>query len=148
LLPPALANIATAIRPSWPTRLPLKLAGPEGYGAHEPASEADMGMEKFLQHQVPLQRPDAGLRVLVATIRALKMHGADRRWWPANRSPTNYTARIWTARERLSNLVAPHRNGTQLRCARGRRLEQFKDDTDQKSSWCAKIAIASGASIP
>jgi len=53
----------------------LKLAD---YVVTERAS-ARISAPKVLRHQVPEGWPEADLTVIVATIRALKMHGASRR---------------------------------------------------------------------
>ena len=67
------ANIAHGCNSVIATKLALRLAD---YMVTEAGFGADLGAEKFIEHQVPQGRasgPDAV--VIVATVRALKMHG-------------------------------------------------------------------------
>ncbi|XP_078482334.1 C-1-tetrahydrofolate synthase, cytoplasmic-like [Ciona intestinalis] len=69
------ANIAHGNSSILADKIALKLAGPDGYVVTEAGFGADIGMEKFFN--IKCRR--SGLRphavVLVATIRAIKMHG-------------------------------------------------------------------------
>ncbi|XP_030626415.1 C-1-tetrahydrofolate synthase, cytoplasmic [Chanos chanos] len=68
-------DMAPGISSTLPDRLALKLVGPQGFVVTESAPGAHLGLEKFFNikcHHSGLQ-PD--VVVLVATTRALKMHG-------------------------------------------------------------------------
>lgn len=69
------ANIAHGNSSVIADRLALKLVGPDGFVVTESGFGADIGMEKFMDIKCRASglMPDAV--VLVATIRALKMHG-------------------------------------------------------------------------
>ncbi len=69
------ANIAHGNSSIVADQIALKLVGPGGYVLTEAGFGADMGFEKFCNIKCRYSglRPDAA--VLVATIRALKMHG-------------------------------------------------------------------------
>ncbi|HEY57434.1 MAG TPA: formate--tetrahydrofolate ligase [Anaerolineae bacterium] len=69
------ANIAHGNSSIIADLIALKLVGPDGYVVTESGFGADIGMEKFFNIKCRASglKPDAG--VMVATVRALKMHG-------------------------------------------------------------------------
>jgi len=67
------ANIAHGCNSINATKMALKLGD---YAITEAGFGADLGMEKFLDLKVPYLPKEPDLVVLVATIRALKSHGA------------------------------------------------------------------------
>merc|ERR1719245_1734895 len=56
-------------------KIALKLVGPEGYVVTEAGFGADIGMEKFFNIKCRASGLTPNACVLVATVRALKMHG-------------------------------------------------------------------------
>ena len=69
------ANIAHGNSSIVADQIALKLVGPEGYVLTESGFGADMGMEKFFNIKCRYSGLKPNCVVLVATIRALKMHG-------------------------------------------------------------------------
>src|SRR5579862_7564871 len=69
------ANIAHGNSSIVADQIALKLVGPEGYVLTEAGFGADMGMEKFCNIKCRVSGLSPDCVVLVATIRALKMHG-------------------------------------------------------------------------
>src|SRR3984957_6228325 len=69
------ANIAHGNSSIVADQIALKLVGPEGYVLTEAGFGADMGMEKFFNIKCRYSGLKPDCVVLVATIRALKMHG-------------------------------------------------------------------------
>ena len=69
------ANIAHGNSSIVADQIALKLVGPEGYVLTEAGFGADMGMEKFFNIKCRYSGLVPDCVVLVATIRALKMHG-------------------------------------------------------------------------
>ncbi|KAK1339287.1 hypothetical protein QTO34_019968 [Cnephaeus nilssonii] len=69
------ANIAHGNSSIIADRIALKLVGPEGFVVTEAGFGADIGMEKFFNIKCRYSGLRPHVVVLVATIRALKMHG-------------------------------------------------------------------------
>ena len=69
------ANIAHGNSSIVADRLALKLAGEDGYVVTEAGFGADIGMEKFFNIKCRTSGLIPNAVVLVATVRALKMHG-------------------------------------------------------------------------
>ncbi|MGA2503893.1 MAG: formate--tetrahydrofolate ligase [Anaerolineales bacterium] len=69
------ANIAHGQSSIIADRIALKLVGPEGYVITESGFGADVGMEKFFDIKCRYSGLIPQVVVLVATVRALKMHG-------------------------------------------------------------------------
>ena len=69
------ANIAHGNSSIVADQIALKLVGPDGYVLTEAGFGADMGMEKFFNIKCRYSGLKPDCVVLVATIRALKMHG-------------------------------------------------------------------------
>uniref|UniRef100_A0A8I5ZXQ9 C-1-tetrahydrofolate synthase, cytoplasmic n=1 Tax=Rattus norvegicus TaxID=10116 RepID=A0A8I5ZXQ9_RAT len=69
------ANIAHGNSSIIADRIALKLVGPEGFVVTEAGFGADIGMEKFFNIKCRYSGLQPHVVVLVATVRALKMHG-------------------------------------------------------------------------
>uniref|UniRef100_A0A2K5XZU3 C-1-tetrahydrofolate synthase, cytoplasmic n=1 Tax=Mandrillus leucophaeus TaxID=9568 RepID=A0A2K5XZU3_MANLE len=69
------ANIAHGNSSILADRIALKLVGPEGFVVTEAGFGADIGMEKFFNIKCRYSGLRPHVVVLVATVRALKMHG-------------------------------------------------------------------------
>lgn len=69
------ANIAHGNSSIVADQIALKLVGPEGYVVTESGFGADIGMEKFLDIKCRYSGLIPNVIVIVATVRALKMHG-------------------------------------------------------------------------
>jgi formyltetrahydrofolate synthetase len=69
------ANIAHGQSSILADRIALKLVGPDGYVITESGFGADIGMEKFMDIKCRYSGLTPQVVVMVATVRALKMHG-------------------------------------------------------------------------
>ncbi|KAK2148152.1 hypothetical protein LSH36_512g02044 [Paralvinella palmiformis] len=69
------ANIAHGNSSILADKIALKLAGPDGYVVTEAGFGADIGMEKFFDIKCRYSDLIPNAVILVATVRALKMHG-------------------------------------------------------------------------
>lgn len=69
------ANIAHGNSSIIADEIALKLVGEEGYCVTEAGFGADIGMEKFFNIKTRYSNKKPGCAVIVATVRALKMHG-------------------------------------------------------------------------
>lgn len=69
------ANIAHGNSSIVADQIALKLAGPDGYVVTEAGFGADIGMEKFMNIKCRASGLQPNCVVVVATVRALKMHG-------------------------------------------------------------------------
>ncbi|XP_063627922.1 C-1-tetrahydrofolate synthase, cytoplasmic isoform X1 [Cydia splendana] len=69
------ANIAHGCSSILADRIALQLAGPAGYVATEAGFGSDIGMEKFFDIKCRASGATPHCAVIVATVRALKMHG-------------------------------------------------------------------------
>uniref|UniRef100_A0A914QHT1 formate--tetrahydrofolate ligase n=1 Tax=Panagrolaimus davidi TaxID=227884 RepID=A0A914QHT1_9BILA len=69
------ANIAHGASSILADKIALKLVGPEGFVVTEAGFGADIGMEKFFNIKCRYSGLTPHVVVLVATVRALKMHG-------------------------------------------------------------------------
>uniref|UniRef100_A0A8C2H7A0 formate--tetrahydrofolate ligase n=1 Tax=Cyprinus carpio TaxID=7962 RepID=A0A8C2H7A0_CYPCA len=145
------ANIAHGNSSVLADKLALKLVGEEGFVVTEAGFGADIGMEKFFNIKCRTSGLKPDVVVLVATVRALKMHGG---------GPNVYTFHIFTTFyiycifERLqlvyhygcSNLKKQiqiaHLFGVPVVVA----LNVFKTDTQAEIELVCRIAEASGAS--
>lgn len=69
------ANIAHGNSSILADQMALKLAGADGYCVTEAGFGADIGMEKFFNIKCRASGLRPNCAVIVATVRALKMHG-------------------------------------------------------------------------
>ncbi|XP_004924493.1 C-1-tetrahydrofolate synthase, cytoplasmic isoform X1 [Bombyx mori] len=69
------ANIAHGCSSILADKIAMKLAGPAGYVATEAGFGSDIGMEKFFDIKCRASGDRPHCAVIVATVRALKMHG-------------------------------------------------------------------------
>ena len=87
------ANIAIGQSSVIADRLALKLFD---YHVTESGFAADIGFEKFWNVKTRLSGLTPNVSVLVATVRALKMHGGGPKVTPAHPCPRNTPRRIWS----------------------------------------------------
>ncbi|XP_030627139.1 monofunctional C1-tetrahydrofolate synthase, mitochondrial [Chanos chanos] len=141
------ANIAHGSSSVLADKLALKLVGEDGYVVTEAGFGADIGMEKFFNIKCRASglRPD--VVVLVATIRALKMHGGGPNVTAGAPLPREYIDENLELVERgCSNLKKQiqiaHLFGVPVVVA----LNVFKTDTQREIDMVCRIAASSGAS--
>ncbi|TRY57068.1 hypothetical protein DNTS_023962 [Danionella cerebrum] len=127
------ANIAHGNSSVLADKLALKLVGEDGYVVTEAGFGADIGMEKFFNIKCRTSGLRPNVVVLVATVRALKMHGG---------GPNN----LQLVKDGCSNLKKQiqiaHLFGVPVVVA----LNVFKTDSEAEIDLVCRIAEASGAS--
>ncbi|HTR38269.1 MAG TPA: formate--tetrahydrofolate ligase [Bryobacteraceae bacterium] len=141
------ANIAHGNSSIVADQIALKLVGPEGYVLTEAGFGADMGFEKFCNIKCRYSglKPDGV--VLVATIRALKMHGGGPKVVAGQPLPHAYTQENLELLEKgCSNLVRHIANASGFGLPVVVAINRFKDDTDAEIALVRRLAIAAGAS--
>ncbi len=140
------ANIAHGNSSIIADQIALKLVGEDGYVLTESGFGADIGMEKFFNIKCRYSGliPDAV--VLVATIRALKMHGGG----PAVKAgqplaPAYTEENLELLEAGCSNLNKHIANAISYGVPVVVAINRFKDDTDAEVEVVRKAALAAGA---
>ncbi|KAJ7097924.1 formate--tetrahydrofolate ligase-domain-containing protein [Mycena belliarum] len=148
------ANIAHGNSSILADQIALKLAGTEdgdsadriGYVLTEGGFGADMGMEKFcnIKCRVSGLKPDA--TVIVATTRALKMHGGGPDVTPGKALHATYTQEdLVTLKEGCKNLVKHIQNSRKFGIKVIVAINQFVSDTPAELALIRDEAYAGGA---
>jgi formyltetrahydrofolate synthetase len=141
------ANIAHGNSSIVADQIALKLVGPDGYVLTEAGFGADMGFEKFCDIKCRYSglKPDGA--VMVATIRALKMHGGGPKVVAGQALAPAYTQENLELLEKgavnLTRLIADVR-AFGIPVVVG--INRFKDDTDHEVALVRRLAIEAGAS--
>jgi formyltetrahydrofolate synthetase len=141
------ANIAHGNSSIVADQIALKLVGPDGYVLTEAGFGADMGFEKFCNIKCRYSglKPDGA--VLVATIRALKMHGGGPKVVAGQPLAHAYTQENLDLLEKgCSNLIRLIGNVRSFGIPVVVAINRFKDDTDAEVALVRNLAIAAGAS--
>ncbi|XP_059354687.1 monofunctional C1-tetrahydrofolate synthase, mitochondrial-like [Carassius carassius] len=141
------ANIAHGNSSVLADKLALKLVGEEGYVVTEAGFGADIGMEKFFNIKCRTSGLTPDVVVLVATVRALKMHGGGPNVTAGVPLPKEYISEnLLLVADGCSNLKKQiqiaHLFGVPVVVA----LNVFKTDTQAEIDMVCRIAEASGAS--
>ncbi len=140
------ANIAHGNSSIIADKIALKLVGEDGYVLTESGFGADIGMEKFFDIKCRYSGlvPDAV--VLVATIRALKMHGGGPAVKAGQPLDPAYTEENLELLEKgCGNMVAHIKNALRFGIPVVVAVNRFKDDTDAEVDLVRKIAKEAGA---
>jgi formyltetrahydrofolate synthetase len=140
------ANIAHGNSSIVADQIALKLVGPEGFVLTEAGFGADMGFEKFCNIKCRYSglRPDAV--VLVATIRALKMHGGGPKVVAGQPLAHAYTQENLELLEKgCSNLLRLIGNANSFGLPVVVAINRFKDDTPAEIELVKRVATAAGA---
>jgi len=140
------ANIAHGNSSIVADQIALKLVGPHGYVLTEAGFGADMGFEKFCNIKCRYSglKPDGA--VLVATIRALKMHGGGPKVVAGQPLAHAYTQENLDLLEKgCSNLLRLIGNARSFGIPVVVAINRFKDDTDAEVALVRGLAIAAGA---
>ena len=140
------ANIAHGNSSIVADQIALKLAGADGYVLTEAGFGADMGMEKFFNIKCRYSGLTPDCVVLVATIRALKMHGGGPKVVAGKPLAHEYTqGKSGSARKRLFESGPPHRERAQFRHSGGGGRESLQGRHPAEIELVRKIAKAAGA---
>ncbi len=140
------ANIAHGNSSIVADQIALKLVGPEGYVLTEAGFGADMGFEKFCNIKCRYSglKPDGA--VLVATIRALKMHGGGPKVVAGQPLAHAYTQENLELLEKgCSNMLRLIGNARSFGIPVVVAINRFKDDTDAEVALVRRLAIDAGA---
>ena len=140
------ANIAHGNSSIVADQIALKLVGPEGYVLTEAGFGADMGMEKFCNIKCRYSGLKPDCVVLVATIRALKMHGGGPKVVAGKPLAHAYTQENLELLEKgCSNLLRLIGNARSFGLPVVVAINRFKDDTNAEVELVRNISIAAGA---
>jgi formyltetrahydrofolate synthetase len=140
------ANIAHGNSSVIADQIALRLVGPDGYVVTESGFGADCGMEKFMN----IKCRASGLRpscvVLVATVRALKMHGGGPKVVAGKPLAAAYTdENLDLLAKGLANMTAHVRNALRFGVPVVVAVNRFTSDTDAEIDLIRKTAVAVGA---
>lgn len=140
------ANIAHGNSSIVADQLALKLVGPDGYVLTEAGFGADIGMEKFFNIKCRYSNLIPNCVVLVATIRALKMHGGGPKVVAGAPLASEYTEENLELLENgCVNLVKHIENAKRYGVPVVVAINRFKDDTNAEVEVVRKASIAAGA---
>lgn len=140
------ANIAHGNSSIVADQIALKLVGPDGYVLTEAGFGADIGMEKFFNIKCRASGLVPNCVVLVATIRALKMHGGGPKvvaGAPLQREYTEENLELLEAGG--SNLRAHIKNAVQFGIPVVVAINRFHTDTDAEVALVRRMAKEAGA---
>lgn len=141
------ANIAHGNSSIVADQIALKLVGPEGYVVTESGFGADMGMEKFCDIKCRASGLAPNCVVLVATIRALKMHGGGPKVVAGQPLHEDYTdEHLELVEKGCSNLVKMIANARIFGLPVVVAVNRFKHDTQAEIALVRRIAMEAGAS--
>jgi formyltetrahydrofolate synthetase len=140
------ANIAHGNSSIVADQIALKLVGEDGYVLTESGFGADIGMEKFFNIKCRYSGLIPNCVVLVATIRALKMHGGGPKVSAGQPLDPAYTEEnLELLREGCSNLVVHIRNARRFGIPVVVAVNRFHTDTDAEVEVVRQAALAAGA---
>jgi formyltetrahydrofolate synthetase len=140
------ANIAHGNSSIVADQLALKLVGPEGFVVTESGFGADIGMEKFFNIKCRYSGLVPNCVVLVATIRALKMHGGGPKVVAGQPLSPAYTEENLDLLEKgCSNLSKMIQNARRFGIPVVVGVNKFTNDTPAEVELVRKKAIAAGA---
>uniref|UniRef100_A0A6I8SQB9 C-1-tetrahydrofolate synthase, cytoplasmic n=1 Tax=Xenopus tropicalis TaxID=8364 RepID=A0A6I8SQB9_XENTR len=140
------ANIAHGNSSILADKIALKLVGPEGFVVTEAGFGADIGMEKFFDIKCRYSGLRPHVVVLVATVRALKMHGGGPTVTAGVPLPKEYTEENLDLVEKgCSNLRKQIENATTFGVPVVVAVNAFKTDTEAELELVCHIAKKAGA---
>jgi len=141
------ANIAHGNSSILADQLALKLVGPDGYVITESGFGADIGMEKFFNIKCRYSGLIPNCVVLVATIRALKMHGGGPKVTAGQPLHPAYTDENLELLEKgCSNLAKMIQNARLFGIPVVVAVNRFQHDTPAEIDLVRKKAVEAGAS--
>ena len=140
------ANIAHGNSSIIADQIALKLVGPDGFVLTESGFGADIGMEKFFNIKCRYSKLIPNCVVLVATIRALKMHGggpAVKAGQPLDPAYTEENLTLLAAG--CTNLRAHIKNAVSYGIPVVVAVNRFHTDTDAEVDLVREAALEAGA---
>eukprot|EP00941_MAST-03F_sp_MAST-3F-sp1_P002858 g2858.t1 len=140
------ANIAHGNSSIVADQLALKLAGPEGFCVTECGFGADIGMEKFFNIKCRQSGLIPNCVVIVATVRALKMHGGGPPVKPGTPLNNAYTEEnLELLRNGVCNLQHHVRNALKFGVKAVVAVNKFATDSTAEIEIVRKAALEAGA---
>jgi formyltetrahydrofolate synthetase len=140
------ANIAHGNSSIVADQIALKLVGPKGYVVTESGFGADIGMEKFMDIKCRYSGLIPDVVVLVATIRALKMHGGGPKVVAGRPLDKEYTEENLELLEKgMPNMIRHIQNAKRYGVPVVVAVNSFATDTDREIELVRKYAIEAGA---
>lgn len=140
------ANIAHGNSSIIADRIALKLVGPEGFVVTEAGFGADIGMEKFFNIKCRYSGLRPHVVVLVATVRALKMHGGGPTVTAGLPLPKDYIEENLELVEKgFSNLRKQIENARMFGVPVVVAVNAFKTDTEAELDLISRLAREHGA---
>ena len=140
------ANIAHGNSSIIADQIALRLVGEDGYVVTESGFGADCGMEKFMNIKCRASGLAPNCVVLVATVRALKMHGGGPKVVAGKPLAPEYTdENLDLLAKGLANLTAHIRNAKRFGVPVVVAINRFTTDTDAEIDLIRKAALAVGA---
>jgi formyltetrahydrofolate synthetase len=140
------ANIATGNSSVVADQIALALVGKDGFCLTEAGFGADIGMEKFFNIKCRSSGLKPNCAVIVATVRALKMHGGGPPVVAGKPLQVEYTQENCDlARQGTANLVQHVQNAKKFGVAVVVAVNQFATDTLTEIEIVKQAALAAGA---
>jgi formyltetrahydrofolate synthetase len=140
------ANIAHGNSSIVADQIALKLVGADGYVLTEAGFGADIGMEKFCNIKCRYSGLAPNCVVLVATIRALKMHGGGPKVTAGQPLHHDYTEENLPLLEKgCANLTKMIQNARLFGIPVVVAVNRFKTDTPAEIDLVRKLAVQAGA---
>lgn len=140
------ANIATGNSSVVADEIALKLVGPDGFCVTEAGFGADIGMEKFFNIKCRYSGLKPKAAVIVATVRALKMHGGGPPVSAGRPLQREYTEENVALLERgVANLQKHVENAKKFGVNVVVAINKFKTDTAAEIDVIRRASLAAGA---
>jgi len=140
------ANIAHGQSSIIADKIALKLVGKDGFVVTESGFGADIGMEKFFDIKCRYSGLIPHVVVMVATVRALKMHGGGPKVVAGKPLAPEYTdENLELLKNGLANLERHIQNATKFGVKVIVAINSFATDTDAEVELISKSAIEFGA---
>lgn len=140
------ANIAHGNSSIIADKIALKLVGPDGYVVTESGFGADIGMEKFFNIKCRYSGLIPHVVVLVATVRALKMHGGGPKVVAGRPLAPAYTEEnLELVRRGLPNLIQHIENARKFGVNVVVAINSFVTDTPAETELIRQAALEAGA---
>jgi len=140
------ANIAHGNSSILADKIALKLVGEDGFVVTEAGFGSDIGAEKFMDIKCRYSGLTPNCAVLVATVRALKMHGGGPNVVPGNPLPREYVEEHLDLVEKgCCNLAKHIQNMKEFGVSVVVAVNKFGTDSDSEIDLVVKKALEAGA---